>query len=177
MRVFTAISVPDEIKKIIPELTRGKLPIPYVNITNLHITLNFLGELTDEEVAKVTKVFPSLIKDNRNKIHIEFAKFVNFRNQIHITLKKNENLESLQSELEESLIKEGFHFQNRQYYPHVKLGNMHIDNKLYRERKLENFPQEDIVKLNFIADNVSLFESKLLLHHAHHRPIIEIKLL
>ena len=177
MRLFTAIPVPDEVKQKVTDLARGRLPIPYINTTNLHITLNFLGELTDDECKKVFEIFPQLVGDGRKKISIVFDKIVNFRQQIHITLKENSDLTKLQNDLERGFRQIGFYFKDREYYPHVKLGNMHLDNVMNRQRKLINFPNELLMQLDFMADKAALFESKLLLHHAHHRPLIEVKLI
>ena len=58
MRIFTAISLPKEIKDRATQIFQGRLPVPYINTTNLHITLNFFGELIDDEQKKVKEIFP-----------------------------------------------------------------------------------------------------------------------
>lgn len=177
MRIFTAIPLPEQVKNNLVALTRGKLPVPYLNLTNAHITLNFLGELTDDEVQKVVNAFPALVGDSRGKIHIGFDKVTAFLGrQIHLTLKPNEELRQLQSDLESGFRKIGFYFKDRTYYPHVKLANMHLDNVMNRDRKLDNFPNEELAVLNFDAEITAIYESKLLLHHAHHKSLAEVKL-
>jgi 2'-5' RNA ligase len=176
MRLFTAVPLPDEIKQAIGELTRGRLPVPYINTTNLHITLNFFDELSDAEVDKVKKVFDMNAK-GFEKFYIEFDKIVKVREQIHLTLIENPRLNALQSVLEKAFIGAGFKFQQRPFYAHVKLTNLHMDKVMNPGRSLDTFPQDELKKLNFEAEKITLFESKLLLHHAKHIPLIELNLL
>jgi NAD-dependent oxidoreductase involved in siderophore biosynthesis len=68
---------------------------------------------------------------------------------------------------------QGFSYSSQTYYPHVKLANTHMDNVMNRQRKEDNFPNEELQQLNFTANKVILYESKLLLHHAHHTPLVE----
>ncbi|MBX4186685.1 MAG: RNA 2',3'-cyclic phosphodiesterase [Candidatus Doudnabacteria bacterium] len=190
MRLFTAIPLPDDIKQTAGEITRGRLPVPYVNTGNLHVTLNFFGELTDAEADKAKKVFADTSK-GFEKFSVEFDQLVKFNDQIHLTILPNERLSLLQSILEKAFerlsllqsilekafLAAGFKFQDRPYYPHVKLTNLHMDKVMNQERKLDNFPHEELKQLNFEADKVAIFETKLLLHHPKHIPLVEIKLL
>lgn len=176
MRVFSAIPLPKDIKDKFSGIARGKLPIPYVNTTNLHITLNFFGELDTDQVKKLLKFWDGGLP-KIPALKIEFDKLVKFRQQIHMTLKENPALRKFQAEMENLFRKEGFTFQEREYYPHVKLGNLHMDKVMHRERKIEGFPNEDLNAMSFTADRVVLYESKLLLHHPHHIELAEHKLL
>jgi 2'-5' RNA ligase len=175
MRLFTAIPLPDEIKQAVGELTRGRLPVPYISTTSLHITLNFFGELSDSEVDKVKKVFDMTAK-GLEKFPIQFDKLLKVREQIHLTVIENERLKTIQSLLQKAFEKEKFTFQNRPYYAHVKLTNLHMDKVMHSERKLDDFPQDELKKLNFTAEKIVLYESKLLLHHAKHISLIEFDL-
>jgi hypothetical protein len=51
-----------------------------------------------------------------------------------------------------------------------------MDKLMHTERKTENFPNELLQQLNFTAKHVIFFESKLLMHHAKHIPILEKEL-
>lgn len=175
MRLFTAIPFPDEIKNKVPQLMRGRLPVSYINITNLHVTLNFFGELESSEEEKVKTLFITFAQ-NFKKFNIEFDKIVKFQHQVHLILKPNNALNELQKSLEKQFIIAGFIFQERDYYAHVKLANLHMDQVMNQGRKLENFPNELLSELNFIAEKVILYESKLLMHHPKHIPILEKEL-
>lgn len=167
--------MPDEVKKKVGEITKNRLPIAYVNTTNLHITLNFFGELTDMEVERVKMIFPEAAKE-KNKFSIAFDRLVKFHQQIHLALKSNEALAELQSSMQAVFESDGFRFQERTYYPHVKLANLHMDHVMNPQRRIENFPHDELQHLNFTADRVILYESRLLLHHPHYYPILEIGL-
>lgn len=67
-RVFIAINLPEDIKR---ELARfyGKwpgLPARWTNKDNLHITLEFLGDLTDAEIADVCKIVSEVAKRHKS---------------------------------------------------------------------------------------------------------------
>lgn len=175
MRVFTAIPLPEEIKKKVGEITKNRLSVSYVNTTNLHITLNFFDELTDDEVERVKKIFPQIATE-RKKFLVSFDKLTKFRQQIHMTIKPNQELARLQSDMGRAFESNGFRFQERAYYPHVKLANLHMDHVMNQQRKIENFPNNELEQLEFISEKIILYESKLLLHHAHHYPILEQQL-
>lgn len=175
MRVFSAIPFPDEVKEKTGELLKGRLPVHYVNINNLHITLNFFGELDTDQVIKLQELFAKVLQKEKS-FPVEFDRMTKFYNQIHMTLKPNEALTILQGIMEKEFAKYGFRFDDRQYYPHVKLANMHMDKVMNMSRKIENFRNEELQQLNFIANKVGLYESKLLLHHAHHYSLVEVQL-
>src|SRR5260370_31537712 len=99
MRLFTAIPLPLDVKNSVGEIIRGKLPVPYINRTNLHITLNFFGELSDAEVDKVKKVFEQSAK-NLEKFKVEFNKLEKFRDQIHLSVKPSPELSAIRSLLQ-----------------------------------------------------------------------------
>jgi RNA 2',3'-cyclic 3'-phosphodiesterase len=176
MRIFTAIPLPEGVKDKVAEITRGRLPIPYVNTTHLHVTLNFFGELDTDQVAKAKKAFMEVCPGHE-PFTVEFEKIMAHHNrQLHMTVKRSRELLDLQLALEDAFSKQGFRFQHRDYYAHVKLANMHMDNVMNRERKIEDFPHGELAQLNFKAERIVLYESKLLLHHAKHEELLECKL-
>jgi len=176
MRIFTAIPLPKKTRDMVGEITRGRLPIPYINTTNLHITLNFFGELTDPELEKIKQNFLQFTS-NQEAFNIEFEAITKFRNQLHMTIATNTELNKLQGYLEKQFQALGYKFQDHEYYAHVKLGNLHMDNVMNQQRKVENFPKEELRKLSFRAETITLYESKLLLHHPKYIPLMEQKLL
>lgn len=173
MRYFSAIPLQSELKDKVRDLTRGKLPIPYVNTSNLHITLNFFGELDTDSTKKLFDIFVNGAGEF-SRFEIVFDKILKVRQQIHITLKPNEQLKKLHQRMDKFFRSQGFALQDREYYPHMKLGNLHMDNVMNKQRKMENFPNDELSNINFIADKVVLYSSELLLHHPKHTPLIEV---
>ncbi|MBI2607619.1 MAG: RNA 2',3'-cyclic phosphodiesterase [Candidatus Doudnabacteria bacterium] len=174
MRIFTAIPLPEEVRDKVGEITRNRLPVSYINPTNLHLTLNFFGEIKEDQLGKIKTLLPDLIKSEK-PVEIGFEKLVKFRNQVHLTIRQNPELLGLQKNLEHGFLNLGFKFQERPYYPHVKLTNLHMDKIMHQERKLEHFPNQQLGQLTFLADRIVLYESKLLLHHSKHVVLKEYK--
>lgn len=175
MRAFSAIPLPESVKSQVADITRNRLPVSYVNTDSLHVTLNFFGELDTDKFEKLKKIFTQAVGE-RQKINIEFDKVMKFHHQLHMTLKPNKALEELHGSMQKFFLKENFDLQTRTYYPHVTLTSLHMDKVMHRERKIELFPNQELAKLNFQANKVVLYESKLLLHHAHHSPMVEVGL-
>ena len=80
MRVFIAIDINEEIRASIRalqgELMReagiGKREVKWVEPTNIHLTLKFLGEIRDEEITDVCKIVESVVGRHSNfKLSIE----------------------------------------------------------------------------------------------------------
>lgn len=175
MNVYTAIPLPQEIKDKFVEMSRGKLPFPYVNTANLHITLNFLGKLDTDAQKFVAKLWSEGLPEFK-KIRIEFEQVVKFRTQLHLTLKPNPDLEKLVDELWRILKPFGYKSDHPNFYPHVTIGNLHMDKVMFRSRKISDFPNDRLNELTFIADRIVMFQSKLLLHHPKHIELAEHKL-
>ena len=175
MNIYTAIPLPEEIKDKFVDLAHGKLPFPYVNTINLHITLNFLGDLDTDSQAFVAKLWAEGLPKLK-KIKIEFDQVVKFRTQLHLTLKPNPELEQLVKKLWDILKPLGYKSNYPNFYPHVTIGNLHMDKVMFRERKIADFPNEALNKLSFVADRIVMFQSKLLLHHPQHIELAEHKL-
>ncbi len=67
MRLFIAIDLnkelKDKIKNIEDELKKLDLPIKFVEPENLHFTLKFLGEVSEERVKEIEKTVSEVLKD------------------------------------------------------------------------------------------------------------------
>ena len=176
MRIFTALPLPQSTKDLLVSITRGRLPISYINTINLHITLNFFGEVSSDRLGGLTQTFSKFCQGQKSFL-VEFSRLQMFYHQIHLTVSKNDPIMKFQKELEKNFKNLGFNFQDRSFYPHVKLASVHMDNNMFPKRKIENYPHEELSKLNFLADKVVLYESQLLESHAKHIPIKEESLL
>ncbi len=175
MRLFTAIPLPEETKVQVGKITQGRLPIAYVNLNNLHITLNFFDEVPDDKAEIINQNFIPIL-EGQKMFEVELTDLVKFHQQIHIRVKPSSALSRLQSTLEARFKQLGFTFQERNYYPHIKLGNMHMDKVMNQRRKIENFPNQELTRLNFQAEQVVLYKSELLLHHSKHTPLLTYQL-
>lgn len=68
MRAFIAIEIPENIKEKISKILDGvkkryDLPLKWVRKENYHITLHFLGEISDEKVDRIKEIFIKINKE------------------------------------------------------------------------------------------------------------------
>ena len=133
IRTFVAIEISDktrnDIKTIIARLREVKAHVKWVLPANLHITLKFLGNVKDDEIAKISEfiresssglkpfnlhvgglgAFPDL---KRPKVI-----FVNIKDEYN-------NLYTLHNRLEEKLTCLGIKKELRKYKPHITIGRV-----------------------------------------------------
>jgi 2'-5' RNA ligase len=169
-RIFIAINLPEEIKK---ELERfqfkfSELPARWVRPENLHITLAFLGYLTDEELAEVLRITkevalrhkPFLI--NLNKILYGPPKKMPPR-MVWAEGEKSKELANLQIDLEKSLTSSGkikFEPEERSFTPHITL--CRIRQWEFRQIEPDERPQiDEDISLSFEVNSIEVMESQL----------------
>ena len=122
-RIFIAINLPAEIKK---ELTKydgrwPEIPAKWTPIENLHITLEFLGELTDEEIGEVCFAVKE-IADSHKSFSIDLKKILygpmgKFPpKMIWVEGEKSQDLSTLKTDLQNRLLeKVRFRPEERRY--------------------------------------------------------------
>jgi RNA 2',3'-cyclic 3'-phosphodiesterase len=157
IRAFIGFFLPDEIKKVVLEIQRripsfkGKL----VEENNLHLTLKFLGELSQEELNEIKKVLKR-VHFRKIECSIDSLGFFseNFVRIIWLYLK---NSEDLQKEVDEAL-KDLFKTENR-FMSHLTIARI----KSIRDKK-EFIDQLKIInfdKPNFFIEEMCLIKSEL----------------
>jgi 2'-5' RNA ligase len=176
MRLFTAIPLPNQTKESLRDICRNQLPINYLNTANLHITLNFIGDVEDDKLEIIKQFFLNNT-DNQKSFQINLQRVIKFRQQIHIVITPSKELCDFQRKLDNAFKGISLTFENRAYYPHIKLANLRDERFLNQDKRLEDFPNKRLSEANFLADKVCLYESKLLMHYAHHNLLEEIKLI
>ena len=177
-RVFIAINLPEDIKKQL-SFYRSKwleLPCRWTKKENLHITLFFLGYLTDEELLEVCKIAKEAVSRHSsfsidlNKICYGPPKKIPPRmvwaegTCIEVAEgRKIDKLSFLEKDLENSLLTSsvmGVEKENRPYVPHITLGR--IKNWDFRTMEPEERPEiEEEISLSFEVNSIEIMESKL----------------
>lgn len=132
MRAFIAVEIPKPIRTSIHECIQtfrtSSSPVKWVAYSNLHITLKFLGEITDEDrgcivpllenAGALQKPFTVTLKD--------FGCFPNSRRPRVAWIgvdHGSEELSTLADRVEESLSPCGFPEEGR-FHPHLTVGRM-----------------------------------------------------
>ena len=170
-RVFVAINLPQEIKKELFAYSEKWLDLPakWTPKDNIHITLEFLGSLTDEEVGEVCMAVKEVAERhgsfslNLNKIlygppslkATQSPKFVWAEGD------KSEELSELREDLEEFLTeKVSFVPENRIFAPHVTLAR--ISSWEFKTIELEERPEiNEAIDLIFTVESIEVMESEM----------------
>jgi len=169
-RIFIAINLPGDIKKKLIDYQAKwlELPIRWTKKENLHITLMFLGYLSDEElleILKITKEVASRYEPfsiNLKKIIYGPPKKMPPR-MIWAEGEESEELGKLQRDLENSLLSSSvkdLESEARPYAPHITLGRI----KAWEFRRIEPEERPEVneeINLNFEVNSIEVMESQL----------------
>jgi len=169
-RIFIAINLPEEIKKELEKYQSQwpELPIRWTKPENLHVTLAFLGYLSDEELVEVLRVTKEVTQKhqpfsiNLTKIIYGPPKKMPPR-MVWVEGAKSKDLANLQLDLEKSLVSSGkikFEPEERSFTCHITLGR--IKTWEFRQIEPEERPEvnEDI-SLSFEVNSIEIMESAL----------------
>jgi len=169
-RIFIAINLPEDIKKKLTDYQAKWLELPcrWTKKENLHITLMFLGYLSDEELLEVLR----LTREAAQR-HESFS--INLKKIIYGPPKKlpprmvwaegekSEELGKLQNDLENSLLAspiKSLESESRPYAPHITLGRI----KAWEFRGIEPEERPEIneeINLSFEVNSIEVMESQL----------------
>lgn len=169
-RIFLALNLPEEIKKKLVEYQEKwpGLPVRWTRKENLHITLIFLGYLSDQELSELCRICQEVASRN-------FSFTVNLKKIIYappkkmpprmiwIAGEKSKEFIQLREDLEKSLFtsnKISFSPEERDFSPHITLGRI----RAWEFRKIE--PEErpemnEEIDLSFGVNSLEVMESQL----------------
>ncbi|OGZ63602.1 MAG: 2'-5' RNA ligase [Candidatus Staskawiczbacteria bacterium RIFCSPLOWO2_01_FULL_40_39] len=167
-RIFIAINLAPDVKKFLAGFEKKwpELPAKWIGADNLHITLVFLGDITDEElgqtcvIAKEVAQKHALFDIHLNKVTYGSDGKIPPR-MIWAGGEKSKELSLLKRDLEEALLeKVNFLLDHKAFAPHVTLAR--IKEWEWRRIEPEERPEvhEDIDVL-FTVESIDVMESKL----------------
>jgi len=171
-RVFIALNLPENIKKKLTDyqLKWPELPCRWTKKENLHITLAFLGYLTDEELFEVCKITKEVALR-----HEPF--FINLNKILYGPPKKpprmiwiegegSKELGKLQKNLEnalssaQALTKADIEQETRPYTSHITMGR--LKQWEFMQIEIEERPEvNEDVSFNFEVKSIEIMESRL----------------
>ena len=130
MRTFIALNIPQKerqrIHRAVEPLRDADLPVRWVEVDNLHITLKFLGEIRPEKVGGVEAAV-SKIAAGTAPFSLglgDFGAFPTLRRPrvIWLGVVPTPELRCLKQDLEWALADCGFDAETRDFHPHLTLG-------------------------------------------------------
>jgi 2'-5' RNA ligase len=177
MRCFISIDLPDEVKskvfhefdKIPKSLYKGKV----IEKENLHLTLKFLGDLTNKQIEEVKKILGAI---KHKKIRSKIGAIGFFDNEDYIKIVWvdliGENLALLQKLIEEKLSK--FRVDDKEFNSHLTV--IRVKSVGNKRRFLEEVRKINLKDLTFEIKEFFLMKSELKREGANYK-IIEKYLL
>jgi len=169
-RVFIAINLPEDIKKrlVFYQSKWPELPIRWTKKENLHITLMFLGYLSDEELLEVLEITKEVAARNQS-FSINLGKICYGPPKkmpprlVWVEGEESEELGKIQKDLENSLLAcsiKGMEIENRLWIPHITLGRIRVWE--FRQIEPEERPEiDEDIDLSFELNSIEVMESQL----------------
>ncbi len=167
MRCFIALEFPEEIKEKIYRKLRheidSKPELKWVEQENLHLTLKFLGEISEEKAREVAKILEKQFK-GKKKIAVRLGNVGSFPDRgtirvLWIGIEEGEDeIKEFARIVEDSMKKLGFPKEKRNFVPHLTIARS-------RKNTRKRFSQRDFnidLKIpRFFIKEIVLYKSTL----------------
>ena len=176
IRCFIAIKFPGDIKNqiesYVQELAQFTKGVRWVNTSNLHLTLKFLGEVEKQKVEKIKRIL-----ENINQVGSSFdlgligSGCFPARKRPRVfwlgfEKRAMPHLHGVHSWLEEQLYAIGFEKESRKFSPHLTIGRAKGDDNF---SKLFHYLDNNLFcSKEFKVDTISLIRSVLKPHGAEY---------
>ena len=168
MRLFIAVNISQEIKdRIIFIQTifkKSSADVRWITPDNLHLTLKFLGEVSDSKIAIVTEKVKQSVAGVK-KFEVDFGGVDVFPDKsfprilwLGVTKGKNE-LASLAQKIDNSLEEIGFEKEKRQFSAHLTIGR--IKSHKNKEKLFSIVEKTPADKISDVVEFVYLMKSTL----------------
>lgn len=167
MRLFIAVNINSRSKDLI-EKKMNVLKEEYngqfkwVKKENWHLTLEFIGEASEEEKDKLIDVLKNINFKEHNE-YIQFSKLDAFPDikqakVLYLALEQGTDvLKDLNERLGKELFKYGFECDERDYIPHLTLGR----NKSKAIKIKKDYLKNNFINIYAQIESISLYKSEL----------------
>jgi 2'-5' RNA ligase len=172
MRVFIAIDIDDKTRKAIANLQKQiaskvdvkKGDLKWVEPNNIHLTLKFLGEISDEQLAEVSEITQTVAQAHQ-KFTLEIESVGSFGGRSAKVVwvgagKGTDALLALQKDLDDLLAQAGYPKEEREFSAHLTL--CRVNHPIAGLKVGEAIAQFSHLKLGSIAaDAIYVYQSQL----------------
>ena len=152
-RAFLSISIPQHVKEAIFQMS-SQFPDVTVNPTNnFHITVKFLGDITDEQQEVIADLM-QFLTTQFGPIPIAFKGFKIVEQRLRLLVQNTDTLQDLYDVVVSNLKKIDLYKDDRlEFEPHVTLGKTLQSQLPFETQSL------DLSALHFNADHLTLYET------------------
>ena len=184
MRTFIAVGISSEVReriaRIQAEFRKGDPDVKWVKPENVHITLKFLGEVSEDKLpAVIEKTRLAVTRISNFRVHLsELGSFPNLKSPRVVWVgvsEGKEELRNLNKKIEENLSYLGFAKEKREFSVHLTIGRVRSPRgKEKLVKKIEEMESSDVGE--FSVDKVLVMESQLSSRGPTYRIIEEVNL-
>lgn len=163
-RLFTAIALPESISLEITRLQQDldKLKLPVVWERNFHLTLNFLGQVTDSDTGTIKNLISDTTKNLYSytllPLYLDTLYSRHDPTVLYLSLSKSEELLELQDSLASAL--SSITPQPRKFLPHITIGAFKRTDPVTTKHFIDlvsDFATPDFSEI--LVDKIILYES------------------
>ena len=169
MRTFVAINPTtkerERLERGARRLKEASFPVRWVRPEYVHLTLKFLGEIPESQLAEVASEIDRVVS-NVNPFQLVAAGFGAFpsprRPQVlWIGVEASSTLRSIQRQVEHSMEELGFQGEKRSYHPHLTLGRVRRNTSASDFRGLEELMRDLDYEDMFQVRCIDVMQSRL----------------
>ena len=184
MRTFIALNLParerQRIHRGVRALREGDVPVRWVEVENLHVTLKFLGEIRPERIAELEAVVERVASATApfTLVLEGFGAFPTLRRPrvIWMGARATPELRCLKQDLEWALADCGFEAETRAFHPHLTLGRADAGDRAGAFRHLEERVAELDLTCRVAVHTVDLMRSHLSREGARYSLVSAVRL-
>jgi len=172
MRVFIAIDIDEVIKKDVADLQTKlqagadvkRADVKWVNPNNMHLTLKFLGEVSDPQVVEVCNIAKDVASQHEHfDIDVETVGYFGGTSAKVLWVGAGRDcagLLALQNDLDEQLAQAGWPEENREFAAHLTLCRIRNPKAGFQLAQLAD-QYKDFKVGTIAADAVTVYQSEL----------------
>lgn len=173
VRAFIALELPEAMQRELDKLSVGlqkllsDLPLRWVRTENIHLTLKFLGNTSEDDLARIQAIIDRQARTVA-PIQIEFSEFGLFPNAqkplvLWVGVKVPAELQALQQGIEANLAEIGYPAEERGFTPHLTLARVRREHKLANLKRIGDVMASVRLEPSAagVIDAVTLFRSDL----------------
>jgi 2'-5' RNA ligase len=170
MRTFIAIEISEDLRRELTELQedlrKSDADVKWVNPQNLHLTLKFLGDTSEETISEVKEILENITRNTRT-FEVIFAGIgvfpkLDFPRVVWVGIEKGKDeLIELAKEIEKELTQIGSPKEKRGFSAHLTLGRVRSPKNKDKLKKIILTKQDFQSRTSMRLDKIIFFRSRL----------------